>query len=91
MTEEKLVLFEKSISRPVLPLFVLIMMAPLSASYPYRTAADEPEITEMLSISSGFISAMPSVPVLPPYIPPKRSPVLALCIGTPSITRSTRS
>ena len=42
-------------------------------------------------MSSGLMSAIPSVPVLPPFMPSLMLPELALCIGIPSITISTGS
>jgi len=62
-------------------------IAPFAASEPYNAAAAAPVITDIDSMSSGFISAMDSVV---PRDPNSMLPSLVkLCIGIPSITYST--
>ena len=72
---------------PAFPFLVVMTMAPLDAFSPYRAAAAAPVKTDMLSISSGLMSAIPSeVPRESNSFPP--SPP-ALSIGIPSITYNT--
>ena len=73
-------------SFPICPRLVVTTIAPLAALLPYIAAAAAPVRKEMLSISSGLISAMASVaPLESNSVPP---PPPKLYIGIPSMTYS---
>ena len=73
-------------TRPSFPFLVVITMAPLAASEPYKAAAAAPVRTDIDSISSGLISAIGSL------APRESNSVPPLFVerpekmGTPSIT-----
>ena len=77
----------ESCSLPSLPFLVVIRITPFAALLPYNAAADGPLNTEILSISSGLKSAIPSVPAFPsPMIPLSVFPMFVLNNGIPSTT-----
>jgi len=74
---------------PSCPFLVVIRTTPFAALLPYKAAAEGPLRIEILSISSGLKSAIPSVPALPsPMIPLSVFPILVLNKGIPSTTYS---
>ena len=82
------VLFERVTAvLPMVPLLVVMSIAPLPAHEPYNAAADAPGSTLIDSMSSGLMSATASV--LPAVLLPKYD-MLAGCMsaymGMPSIT-----
>ena len=78
---------EKEIeSFPSLPFLVVIRITPFAALLPYNAAADGPLSTEILSISSGLKSAMPSVVALPSPNTSLPVPKVVLNKGIPSTT-----
>ena len=70
---------------PSFPFLVVIKITPDAALEPYKAAAAGPLNTDILSISSGLISDIPSPLGWAEYCP-LVSPLFVLKIGTPSIT-----
>ena len=68
------------------PFLVVISTTPAAAALPYNAAAEGPVSIEIDSISSGLISAAPSVPGWSAKTLCELPPFIILYMGTPSIT-----